>query len=72
MTGLKRKRLLARLYQEEGRSIRQIADQLGQSSTTIHRWLDEAGIERREPGRRSQRPPCVRPYAVGLRPCRRA
>lgn len=49
--------LLRRLYQVDRLSIRQLAERFNCSSTTIHRWLSEAGIARRDPGRHSQCPP---------------
>lgn len=52
-----RRRQLKHLYHNQGLSIRQIAEILNQSATTIYRWLDEEGIERREPGRPSESPP---------------
>lgn len=47
---------LRRLYTEEGRSLRAIGERCGVSASTVLRWLDEAGVERREPGRVSEQP----------------
>lgn len=43
---------LKRLYCEEGLTQRQIAEQLGASTSTVVRWIREAGIETRQ-GRNS-------------------
>ena len=40
---------LKRMYIEEKMSMAQIAEELGASETTISRFMDRAGIERREP-----------------------
>ena len=47
---------LRRLYTEEGRSLRAIGERCGVSASTVLRWLNEAGVERREPGRVSEQP----------------
>jgi transposase len=45
---------LQRLYVKEGRSIRDVAEILGVSKDKVYRILEEHGIARRSPARRSK------------------
>ena len=47
---------LRRRYLADGWSIGQLADRYGVSTSTVRRWLQDAGIPRRLAGRRSQAP----------------
>ncbi len=51
MVTAKRARALRKLYCEQGKSLRDIAALYRTTASTVHRWMDEAGIERRGPGR---------------------
>lgn len=42
--------LLRELYHDEGLSLQEIGEQLGYDRTTIHRWMEHLGIERRGRG----------------------
>lgn len=48
---------LDRLYTQWGWSLGKIAQHYGVTKSTVWRWMDDAGIERRKPGRASQAPP---------------
>jgi transposase len=47
---------LRRRYVADGLSTGQLARRYGVSATTVARWLEDAGISRRPPGRRSRAP----------------
>lgn len=51
MVSERRARILRVMYVKEGKSLRDIAAHYQTSASTIKRWMDEAGIERRPPGR---------------------
>lgn len=53
------RRLLEKLYHDQGLSLQEVGDRCGGvTKSTVLRWMKEYGIERREPGRVSQCPAC--------------
>lgn len=47
--------VLERLYVTQGKSIKDVAEELGCSSPTVQKWMERHGIEARPPGKRSPR-----------------
>lgn len=57
MTRMPTAELLEQLYHQKGMSLQAIGDRYGVAKSTVSRWMDDRGIERRGPGRRSECPP---------------
>ena len=53
-----KKATLERLYHDQEMSLREIGEQYGVSASTVWRWMEAVGIERRDAGRQSERPAC--------------
>lgn len=53
------KRELERLYHDEGKTMSEVGDSIGVSETTVYRWMDEVGVNRRKRGPRASRNPAT-------------